>query len=85
MKPRRTIASTGVLRLAGGNEDNDLWYESHEDVSLGHFFETVWEPTDEERQAIAGGANVQLLVWGSGHPPVAMAVTGVRLGRGESA
>lgn len=85
MKPRRTPSMNGVLRLAGGNEDNDLWYRSTEDTQGAHVFSTTWEPTPEERAAIADGANVELLVWGTGHPPVAMAVTDEPLGKGEPA
>jgi hypothetical protein len=84
MKPRRTVSSTGVLALPGGNEDSDLWYESCQSSSGAHIFETVWVPTVEERQAIADGANVALLVWGRQHPPVSMAVTHVELGRGRA-
>ncbi len=81
MKPRRTPASTGVLALGGGNEDNDLWYESSVHPDGSHVFETTWEPTDEEREAIADGGNICLMVWGRGHPPVAMVVTDRELGR----
>lgn len=84
MKPRRTVESTGVLRLPGGNEDHDLWYQSCVTPLGTHVFETVWEPTDEERAAIAGGANVELNVWGAQHPPVAVRTTLVQLGRGPA-
>lgn len=36
---------------------------------------SVWEPTDEERAAIAAGASVALTVWGTAHPPVGLGVT----------
>jgi hypothetical protein len=84
MKPRRTVRSTGVLRLEGGNEDNDLWFESTATDDGQHVFETVWEPTEEERAVISSGqGNVYLLVWGDGHPPVAMGVTGIPLGKAK--
>lgn len=82
MKPRRTVESTGVLTLPGGNEDNDLWYESARTEHGGHVFDTVWEISLEERAAIADGANVRLSVYGTQHPPVAMGITTVQLGRG---
>lgn len=31
---------------------------------------SVWQPTDEERALIAAGGNVELMVFGSNHPPV---------------
>lgn len=34
---------------------------------------SVWLPSDEERAAIAAGGVVCLVIWGSLHPPVAMA------------
>lgn len=40
---------------------------------------SVWVPTDDERKAIANGSNIELVVWGSGHPPVGMGVTEVEL------
>lgn len=33
-----------------------------------------WLPSEEERQLIAKGAKVNLLVWGTGHPPVSVSV-----------
>jgi hypothetical protein len=42
---------------------------------------STWVPTDEERERIANGENIELLVWGSGHPPVAMEITDVPLGK----
>jgi hypothetical protein len=80
MKPRRTHFSNQVYRLPGGNEDNDLWVyvDRHEDGSP--LVRSCWVPTDEERQAIAEGANVELVVWGLGHPPVAMGVVNYPLG-----
>lgn len=36
--------------------------------------ETLWEPTPEERKAIAEGANIVLMVAGQQHPPVMLSV-----------
>jgi hypothetical protein len=80
MRPRRFHAATGVFALPGGTEDNDLWVERQ--VVEGHpVIRSVWEPSEEERRAIADGANVTLMVWGSGTPPVAIAVTREPLGK----
>lgn len=81
MKPRRTPHSNQVFRLPGGNEDNDLWLERTRSDE-GPCLRSVWQLTDDERAAIADGANVSLVVWGTGHPPVSLAVTDEELGRG---
>lgn len=82
MKPRRTHHSDKVFRLPGGTEDNDLWATVYPaDANSGPALGSVWVPTDEERQAIADGENIELIVWGTGHPPVAMRTTDVEIGR----
>jgi hypothetical protein len=80
MKARRTHLSNQVFRLPGGNEDNDLWVylDVHEDGTP--LIRSTWVPTDEERARIAAGENVELIVWGHGHPPVAMGVVNYPLG-----
>lgn len=80
MKPRRTIASNHVLTLEGGNEDNDLWVtvgQAEEDVPV---MCSTWELTAEERERIAAGENVELIVFGAAHPPVQMRLTNVPIG-----
>jgi hypothetical protein len=37
-------------------------------------------PTEAEREAIAAGHNVELIVWGEAHPPVAMRVVSYPIG-----
>lgn len=39
---------------------------------------SVWQPTDEERAAIANGASIELYVFGDGMPPVAVEVRNER-------
>jgi hypothetical protein len=82
VKPRRTHESNKVYRLDGENEDHDLWvcetFDSEHPERI--VVVSVWEPTDDERAAIAAGANVELVVWG-GQPPVAVQTTGVKLGK----
>lgn len=79
MRPRRTRKSNRVFRLDGGTEDNDLWVfeEPHGVNTLIH---STWELTPHEREQIAAGANVELTIWGPGHPPVDMRVTTIALG-----
>ena len=38
---------------------------------------SYWEPSPEERAAIAAGAPVRLSCWGTVHPPVSLGVDGV--------
>lgn len=72
MRPRRTIASNKVYSLAGGNEDNDLWVVEDE---VEQTITSTWEFDDEERAMIAAGGTLDLVVWGTGTPPVALEVS----------
>lgn len=84
MKPRRTPSSNQVFRLEGGTEDNDLWVRHALEAGVPTI-NSVWELTDEERAAIAAGANIELTVWGTGTPPVALRTTDEPLGKGPAA
>jgi hypothetical protein len=81
VKPRRTHYSTNVFRLVGGNEDNDLWVQRDIDGTGHPIIRSCWVPTEEERAAIAAGANVELITWGIGTPPLAMSVVSYPLGK----
>jgi hypothetical protein len=81
MRARRTVESNQVFRLPGGTEDNDLWVRRALDSGGRPVICSVWELDEDERAAIAAGANVELVVWGDGTPPVAMHTTTVALGR----
>lgn len=80
MRPRRTPTSNKVFRLPGGTEDNDLWVHAHHDDG-NVVIDSVWEPTEEEREQIAEGANIELRVWTAITPPVSLAITNEPLGR----
>jgi hypothetical protein len=41
----------------------------------------VWEPTPEEREAIANGENIRLIIWGKTILPVAIDTTDEALGK----
>lgn len=82
MRPRRTPQSNSVFRLPGGTEDNDLWVEKGQ-IDGEAVIRSLWVPTEEERRAIAEGANLELVTWGAGTPPVSLATTGKRPGRGK--
>lgn len=81
MKPRRTPASNQVFRLDGGTEDNDLWVERTVDGHGSAVICSVWVPSHFERLQLAGHCNLELIVWGAEHPPVALVVTEVQPGR----
>lgn len=84
MRPRRVPSSTTVFSLPGGNEDNDLWLEATADQQGVPVLRSVWVPSAAERAQLAAGANVQLAVWGSGHPPVAVGVTDEQPGKASA-
>ena len=80
-QPRRTPRSNVTFYLVDGNEDNDLWLERTEDDHGNTVLVSTWEPSAEERAAIAEGANIELRVWGGGHPPVAITTNNDPLGK----
>lgn len=83
LRPRRTPEANLVLTLPGANEDSDLWAIAAEDPNTGNtVVVSVWELSGAQRQRIAAGAKIALCVWGAAHPPVALKVTEMPLGRG---
>lgn len=84
IKPRRTPFSNSVFHLPGGNEDNDLWTQRTLDADRSPIIASVFVPTDEQRQLIADGQNIELVIWGDGQPPVAMLVTEKQPGKPPS-
>lgn len=74
MIQRKTPSSNKVFELAGGNEDNFLFVEAHLDQNDRPVITSVWEPDEEERALLAAGGTVELHVWGTGTPPVALSV-----------
>ena len=73
MRPRRVPTSTSVFRLAGGNEDNDLWVRKGS-TDGDPWIESVWELDEDERAAVAAGGTIELRTYGAGTPPVSLAV-----------
>jgi len=70
-----------VIRLPGGTEDNDLWVYDMIDNESHHVICSVWEPSKEQREAIANGENIRLIVWSDRMSPVAMDTTDEPLGK----
>jgi hypothetical protein len=81
MKPRRTHVSNQVFRLPGGNEDNDLWVALVAANEGGPAIVSTWELEEHERSAIYHGANIDLVVFGTAHPPVALEVSTATVGK----
>lgn len=85
MRSRRTPSSNFVYRLGGGTEDNDLHVQRAPAAEVGEHPDSpvaglpaivsVWEPSPEERAALACGANIELRVIGELQPPVSVNVT----------
>lgn len=80
MRPRRTHHSNAVFSLQGGNEDNDLWLTRDRAAGGAPILRSTWQFTDAERERIAAGENVELVIWGTEHPPVSMLVVSYTLG-----
>lgn len=82
MKPRRTHLSNTVLTLPGGSEDNDLWATATEDTDGDPITCSVWEPSPQERAELLDPTNnIELIVWGTSHPPVQLRVCNYPLGK----
>lgn len=79
MKPAETVDSTTVFCLPGGSQENDLPVERATTPTGDPVIRSTWVPTDEEREAIANGENIELTVFGRSTPPVAMRITDVEL------
>lgn len=75
MRHVKTRLTDRCFKLPGGTEENDLWVAVKEDEDSNPVLCSVWEPTQEERAAILDGANIELMVWGQGTPPVAVGLT----------
>lgn len=84
MRPRRTPFTDCVFRLPGGTEDNDLWVARDTSEEGAPILRSTWQPSKKEREAIAAGENIELIIWDSSHPPVAVATTAVPLGAGKT-
>lgn len=76
MRPRKTPLSKTLLSLPGGNEDNLLDIMETVDEDGHKLLVSSWEPTGEERESLAAGGRVLLIVHArpDAHPPVGVAV-----------
>jgi hypothetical protein len=74
MRQKRTPTTNHVFELPGGNEDNSLFVEIHVDEAGNPVITSVWDLDDDERALIAQGGTIELHVWGTGTPPVAVSI-----------
>lgn len=70
MNPVRTEFTNHTLRGAPELDIADLPCERFLEST-----KTVWQPDAIERAKIAGGANIELFVYGDAHPPVSLSTT----------
>lgn len=74
MKPIRT-AQTNCTYLAPRGREPEICDLPCARIPASGVVVSVWQPTPEEREAIAKGYNVELYVWGEPIPPVGVGVT----------
>lgn len=78
MLPVKTERSNQVYR---GNDGDVMDLHCEIGAFVGGPFDgmrvcqSVWEPSEEEREAIAYGANIKLAVWSCPPPPASVDVT----------
>lgn len=80
MDPVRTEHTERTIKLPGGSDANDLPAYTMP-TEHGNTICSVWKPTLEERERIANGENIRLIVWAQQTPPVAMDVTAEKVMR----
>lgn len=69
MRPVK-VAQSNIVYRGPTAEIGDLWCQR---VSPGQIA-SVWEPSDEERQLLAEGGRVELVLWSEPIPPISLAV-----------
>lgn len=74
MKPAETEQTNFTFKLPGGTEENDLPVCMTHDTDNNPVILSTWVPTDDERKAIAAGANIELREWGTRPAPVSIGV-----------
>lgn len=75
MKPVITPYTNTTFVLPGGDESNQLPVEKAKHENDGQpVLISTWELTGPEMLALRKSRKIDLIVWGTGHPPVAMRV-----------
>lgn len=81
VKTENSVTEHRLIDPEDGSHDPErsLWtyYEEFEDETLGpsRAIVSVWVPSFEEREAIAAGANIRLLMFSPRTPPVTLDVS----------
>jgi hypothetical protein len=80
MRAGKTENTNTRVDLPPKRRDEDaLWVYGLEDDNGNTVIASVWVPTHEERERIAAGENIRLLIWGRRIAPVAMDLTDEKL------
>lgn len=81
MRHTQHPTNNDVLRAPPGvpHEECQPLRIGYTDGTLG--VRSYWQPSKQEREALAAGALVCFECWGTTHPPVAIGVDGVEEGR----
>lgn len=74
MKPIKTSRTNAIFELPGGTEENDLPVERNTDSNGRNIITSTWEFSEADLDNIMETGKIDLLVWGHGHPPVALVV-----------
>jgi hypothetical protein len=73
MRTIKTNHSDKVFVLEGGTEENDLHVELGM-TEYGPTMTSTWMPDADDLATLNAGGGIELVIWGSGHPPVSLAV-----------
>lgn len=74
MKPIYTHHTNATYTLPGGNESNNLPINKTVSADGKKILISTWQLDDSERELISKKGVIELIIWGEGHPPVALAV-----------
>lgn len=80
MNPERTVNSNVTFKLPGGTSENDLPGYRIKDSFGNIVCCSVWVPSEEEREQIAKGDNIRVVIWGQTVPPMDVQITDEELG-----
>lgn len=74
MRPVRSAFTNAIFKLEGGTDENDLPIEKTHDADENEILVSTWEVTPQEAQQIVKGKRIELVIWGTEHPAVALKV-----------
>jgi hypothetical protein len=74
MEPVQTDFTNCIFKLPGGGPETDLPVEKNIDVEGRDVLISTWELSDEDLKQLQEVRKLDLIIWGKGHPPVALAI-----------